>query len=134
MDPKSLSHDLVRPSSLHTFAARGLSLPGYSLPTRTSWYICGSQKGPAATSFDSSYVRWQGEGSLELPGIVELAGGKGAVELLGASVLEVGATTPGSVASVPLAGGTASEVVWVGGVTNGPGDPAAWVIDLGAVN
>ena len=113
MDPKSLSHDLISLSTLYNFIPAGLCLPGYSLPTRTSWYICGSQKGPAATFFDSSYVRWQGEGSLALPGIVELAGGKGAVELLGALVLEVGGTTPGFVVSVPLAEGTAPGVVGV---------------------
>ena len=134
MDPKSLNHDVVSLSTLYTFIPAGLCLPGYSLPTRTSWYICGSQKGPAATSFDSSYVRWQGEGSLELPGIVELAGDKGAVELLGALVLEVGRTMPGLVVSVPLAGGTAPGVGGVGGVTNGLGDPDAWVTDGRAVN
>ena len=69
-----------------------------------------------------------------MPGIVELAGGKGAVELLGALVLEVGGTTPGFVVSVSLAGGTAPGVVGVGGVTNGLGDPDAWVTDGRAVN
>ena len=67
-------------------------------------------------------------------GIVELDGGKGTVELPGASVLEVGGTTPGFALSVTVAGGTAPEVVGVGGVTNGLGDPDAWVTDGGAVN